>query len=157
MGQSLSGLFCILCLQQCHRTEPSQCSCPGVMLERIWAGIWQHKSKLLRHLGDHYEEDRNMGISTSVLEPQSRAFAVWALWSHLAIQNLFCHVAAWAFEERRLWAMSLQLSWVFTSLCTTAGNTLGIASPLQTKQLHPSTCPSPFSFRWSAFRKSSLS
>lgn len=114
------------------------------------------KRRSLRHLEDHEEEDSSMGISTSVLELGASAFAVWALWSHLAIQNLFCHVAAWAFGERRLWVMSLQLSWVFTSLCTTAGNTLCIASPLPRKQLHPPTCLSAFSFRWSAFQKSSL-
>lgn len=43
--------------------------------------------------------------------------------------------------------MSLQLSWGFTSLCTTAGNTLCIASPWPRKRLHPLTWPSPFSFK----------
>lgn len=124
---------------------PSQGSCPRVMLRRIRGGVWQCKSKSLRHLEDHEEEYSNAGISTSVLDLGASAFAVWAVQSHLAIQSLFCHAAARAFGERRLWVMSLQLSWGFTSLCTTAGNTLCIASPW--KQLCPLTCPRPFSFK----------
>ena len=143
MGQSVSPL----CLQRCRGTEPSLCSCPGVMLETTWAGVWQHKRKSLRHLEDRHEEDRSTGISTSVLELRSRAFAVWAPWSHLAIQNLFCHIAAWAFGERRLRVMNLQLSWVFTSLCTTSGNTLCTAAPLPRTQLHPPCLPQSFLFQ----------
>lgn len=68
-----------------------------------------------------------MCISTHVFQLESRAFAVWALWSHLAIQNLFCHIAAWVFGERRLWVMSLQPSW-------------GLYLPLHNCWKHPGHC-----------------
>lgn len=38
--------------------------------------------------------------------------------------SVFCHVAAWALGEGWLWAMRLQLPWGFTSLHTTAANSL---------------------------------
>lgn len=65
--------FAPLCWQRRHRTEPSPCSCPGVMLERPRAGVWQHENKALRHLEDH-SEDRDVGISTFVLELKGKRF-----------------------------------------------------------------------------------
>lgn len=65
-------------------------------------GIWQHRNEPLRHVEEHEEGGGNMGISTSVLELRASAFAVWLLWSYLAIQSGVCNVGAWAFGERRL-------------------------------------------------------
>lgn len=55
------------------------------------AGVWEQRSKALRHPEDCKGEESNTGISTAAFELKASTFVVWAVWSHMTIQSLSNH------------------------------------------------------------------